>query len=94
MTPEESQLFHLLDDYSRAHYKCFLAEMFLDRDGTEYVLCFRPANESPDSACRYSCRYLRVKLTHAQNMGRTKVLTAAITEELDSELQSLSQSGD
>jgi hypothetical protein len=89
MTPEESQLFQLLDDYSRAKHKCFLAEMFLDRDGTEYVLCFRPANEGADSAGRYSCRYLRVKLTDAQDMGQTNVLTAAITDRLDRELLGL-----
>jgi hypothetical protein len=89
MNPEESQLFQLLDEYSRAHYKCFLAEMFLDRGETEYVLCFRPANEGPDSADRYSCRYLRVKLTDARDMGQRNALTAAITDRLDRELLGL-----
>lgn len=65
--------------------------MFLNKDGTEYALCFRPANVSIDSDARYPCRYLRLKLTDAQTISTTGVLTPEMKETLDRELQILSK---
>lgn len=90
MTSEESQFFELLDRYSKTHHKCFLAEMFLNKKGTEYVLCFRPGIEVMNPADRSSCRYLRINPIDVQLVGKTKTLTTEIKERLDRELKSLS----
>ena len=94
MTPDESQLFELLDEYSRTRHKCFLAEMFLDKSRAEYVLCFRPTSVSKDSPSRYACRYLQIKAVDARTAGQARILSTAIKEKLDRELLSLRQSPD
>jgi hypothetical protein len=91
MTTEESQLFALLDKYSRTSHRCFLAEMLLQKDGDQYLLCFRPAAASEASTDRYACRYIHVEFTDAQRASRTGALTATIKAKLDRELPSLGQ---
>lgn len=93
MTPLETQLFEVLDNYARTHHGCFLAEMFPDKKGIEYVLCFRPVDVSAESTDRHSCRYLRIALTDAQAIGQTKTLAASIKEKLGHELHSLRRAG-
>jgi hypothetical protein len=94
MTPAETQLFELLDTYSRTLHKCFLAEMFLDKSGSEYVLCFRPVSVSKGSLGQYASRYLRIEAAHAQTVGQAGALSTAIKEKLDRELPPIGQSPD
>jgi hypothetical protein len=94
MTTDESQLFEVLDHYSRSLHKCFLAEMFLDKDGNEYVLCFRPVGASPDSSGRYACQYVRIGRTEARIASDAKALTSGIKDKLERQLPLLSKPPD
>ncbi len=53
---------------------CFLSEMFLDKSGTEYVLCFRPVSGSKDSSGRHACQYLRIDVADARTAGQASIL--------------------
>lgn len=90
MTVDETQIFRLLDSYSRNRHNCFLAEMFLNKQGTEYFLCFRPVTSSRESSKAFAHRYLRVDRDQALGMGHANVLTKSTTEMLDHELSILS----
>src|ERR1700722_992807 len=80
-TPEYRQPFKLLDEYSRQNHLCFVAELFLSSNRIEYVVCFRPSNEStnPD---RFSCRYLKIGTAKFELISQTGVLPISIIEEL------------
>jgi hypothetical protein len=86
MTSDESKLFLLLDEYSRKHHQCFLAEMLPNSSRTEYTLCFRPAQVSAQSADRYSCRYIHAGTVEARIAAETGALSPALIERLDEEL--------
>lgn len=90
--PPEKQLFEVLDNYARTYHRCFLAEMFLDKSGAEYVLCFRPLSAKTDSSHRYSCRYLRIGLADATRETGMKALGTELRLTLDDELRSLNES--
>jgi hypothetical protein len=93
MSAVETKLFKLLDHYSRARQKCFLAEMFLDESEEEYVLCFRPADARIDSPNRYACRYLRILAEEASAIAKEGVLSVDVVEMMDAELPSLRECG-
>jgi len=78
MTPEEAGFFELVDGYSRIQHHCFVAEMFLAKTQTEYVLCFRPVGVTRDSSEQHACRYLYVEAVAARTMGRTRTLDASM----------------
>jgi hypothetical protein len=90
MTPSESaQAFRLLDEYSRKNHQCFVTEFDLRNDaGTEYLVCFRPTNESinPD---QFACRYLKFRAAQFEPISQLGVLPISIIEELDKELPAL-----
>lgn len=92
MTQEESKFFELLDCYARSKYRCFLAEMNLNRFKANYTLCFRPTGGGKDSLDRYACRYLSVGVEVAGTAGQRNALPIAGTEMLDSELSMLRRS--
>jgi hypothetical protein len=92
MISSEEQLSKLLDDYSRNHHRCFMAEMFLNETRTEYILCFRPMDTKSDSPDRYACQYLRLKTEDADLAAQTNQLSISICEMLDKELIKLGQS--
>ena len=87
-TPEYSRAFKLLDEYSRQNHQCFVAELFLGSNRIEYVVCFRPSNESinPD---QFACRYLKIGTAQFELISQTGVLPISIIEELDKELPAL-----
>jgi hypothetical protein len=87
-SPEEKQLFKLLDDYSRRHHQCFVAEMFLNDERTEYILCFRPT-QVKDSPNRYACQYLHLGISEANIAGQGNELGASMRALMDKELVSL-----
>ena len=90
-TPDNARFFKLLDGYSRERHGCFLAEMFLNEAGTEYILCFRPVSAKEDTQGRYASHYLRIETAEAQVAGENKVLGAGITDDLDRNLPLLRQ---
>lgn len=92
MTLEETQFFMALDAHSRTRHRCFLAEMFLSKNGTEYCLCFRPTDENPKSVWPYACKYLRINREEAFKIGRSKTLSDATAGLLDRELPELFKS--
>jgi hypothetical protein len=92
MISSEEQLFKLLDDYSRTHHQCFVAEMFLNKTRTEYTVCFRPMGAEGDSSNPYACQYLRLKTEEAELAVQTNELSASMREMLGKELLNLDRS--
>jgi hypothetical protein len=89
MRSEYSRLFVLLDNYARAMFGCFLAELDLTRDRNAYTVCFRPTGGSKDSANRYACRYLEIDIEEARCAVQIGSLPLAVTEQLALELRAL-----
>lgn len=90
MTYEETKAFELLDDYPRREHKCFLAEMFLNKTKTEYVLCFRPVNTDRDSNNRYASSYARIAINDIQRVVKASSLPKVISNQLDEKLRTRS----
>jgi hypothetical protein len=86
MTSDETVCFELLDKYAREQHSCFVAEFFLNKEKTEYVVCFRPVGETKDSVHRYACRYVRIGTTDVASIATKTALTDYILQELDAEL--------
>jgi hypothetical protein len=91
MTEDETRFFELLDNYSRSRYRCFVSELFLNPEATNYTICFRPADVKKGSQNQSTCAYLRVELAQARIVIQEKTLTSKLIEELDTELGSLEQ---
>jgi hypothetical protein len=89
MNTDYARLFKLLDGYAKRHHKCFLTELFLNEEDTEYILCFRPLTVSEDLESRLACRYLRVEISEAREMIRTGLLPISVANILDEQLGSL-----
>jgi len=85
-TPKQS--FKLIDSYARQYHLCFLAEMFLNKGQTEYILCFRPTEESQTSD-RYACRYLNVNVGEIRILQQAQELTDSVRILLNKELATL-----
>ena len=88
-TPKRS--FRLIDEYARKHYQCFLAEMFLNQDESEYILCFRPTHSSLNSD-RYACRYLNFEVGEVRRLEKGEELGDSVKAALDQELTHLRSS--
>jgi hypothetical protein len=89
MTPKRS--FELIDQYARKQHLCFLAEMFLNRIKTEYILCFRPA-EAANNPDRYACRYLQLEIGTVETLGHARELNESTKALLDKEIADLKSS--
>jgi len=87
---EHEKAFNLLDAYVRTKHGCFLAEMFVSNDPSEYVLCFRPSDTSTTN--QYACKYVRVSRTEMESLSTEKALGAGLSDTLDRELAPLSRS--
>ena len=89
---EWSQLFRLMDNYSRNRLNCLVTEFFLSREKAEYFICFRPLGvttiESPN---RFACEYVTIALEEAKKMANDNSLTVDFTAELDRRLSALGQ---
>ena len=86
MTPKRS--FELIDHYARKQHLCFLAEMFLNRDKTEYILCFRPM-EAANNSDRYACRYLQLEISEVNTLEQARELKDSVKTLLDKGLANL-----
>jgi hypothetical protein len=91
MTENETRFFELLDNYSRSRYRCFVSELFLNPEGTDYTICFRPTDVKKGSPNQSACAYLRVELGQARIATQEKTLTSTLVEELDRKLRPLEQ---
>ena len=80
----------MVDEYARTRHSCFLAEMFLNSENSQYVLCFRPAAVSAASADRYTCKYLRIDAEIATAAGKAAALIPSVTRMLDNALRAIS----
>jgi hypothetical protein len=85
------QSFKLIDEYVRKQHLCFLAEMFLNRGKTEYILCFRPT-EAANNPDRYACRYLQFETSMIWALEQASDLNDPIKALLDQELKNLNTS--
>jgi hypothetical protein len=89
---EWSQLFRLIDDYSRRRLNCLVTEFFLSREKAEYFLCFRPLGvTNKNSPNRFTCEYVTVSLEEARKMAHDNALTVDFIEELDRRVSALGQ---
>ncbi len=86
-----SRLFKLLDGYAKRHHKCFLAELFLNEKGDEYIMCFRPTVFHEDPRNQRACQYERIRIGEARELSRIGLLTESVANILDEKLQLLSQ---
>jgi hypothetical protein len=92
VTVEETNLFKMMDTYSRDHHHCFLAEMDLIMGEARYSLCFRPTGVNENSANRYACLYLHIGAEEASAAGKNSELPMSIRQMLDGELPKLPDS--
>lgn len=90
-SPKEARAFELLDEYSKRQHKCFVAEMFLNVDNTEYTICFRPTGLTNDSPNAAACRYFRAQAAEVNEIGERGILTDSFKLRLDKELPALHQ---
>jgi hypothetical protein len=89
MTPSETQLFTLLDNYSRSRCNSFLTEMFLNGAETHYVLCFRPLGGDRNSPNAYAFKYIKLEIAGLGVTAQTQELSSSTRAELDIQLQAL-----
>ena len=82
---EKALLFRLIDGYSRSKHQCFVSELFLSLDESEYIVCFRPTETHPPTD-RYAHCYICIKVSEAKRIVKEDALTNNLTERFDSEL--------
>jgi hypothetical protein len=82
--------FELLDKYAREQHGCFVAEFFLSKAGSEYIVCFRLSAVSKDSPQKSACRYVRFQTADLLGSTRNTALSDALRRKLDRELSALS----
>ena len=88
----QKRAFEQIDRYARKQHLCFLTEMFLKPDKTEYILCFRPT-EAASNPDRYACRYLRLETGAIEKLEQAKELSDPVKALLDKELVNLNLRG-
>ena len=91
MTNDETQVFLMLDEYSRKRHNCNVTEFFRDRDQSEYFICFRPMSLAENSRNRYACEYVKIGIENVAKMASEKALAVQLTQELDQKLAPLGQ---
>lgn len=85
MTRDEKQFFLLVDDHVRTFHQAFLSEFFLDTEGREYHLCFRPLQTSPQDSS--ACCYVSVPVETIRTTGAIRALPQPVAESLGYELR-------
>ena len=89
MITDMEWLFRQLDSYVRAHYGCFVAELFPSGHEAEYIICFRPTDTVRGLPSEQSsCRYVRVAAADVEAAHDEDRLTDTITAKL-AELKAL-----
>ena len=89
MLPEQSYVFGLLDEYSKTHYKCFVAEMDLEENRGRYRVCFRPTTEFQGNSDPYLCRYVYLDVEEVKASYEARDLSNAIIAELGDKLSDM-----
>ena len=94
MHPQYVALFTAIDEYVKAHHRCFVAECFLGTSETEWVICIRPTAENRDALARdrYACKYFRLSLKEAEEVCTANAVGTKLIEKIDRELRSLGES--
>jgi hypothetical protein len=94
MHPQYVALFTAIDEYVKVHHRCFVAECFLGRSETEWVICIRPTAENRGAPARdrYACKYFRLSLEEAEEVCTANAVGPNLTEKIDRELHSLGES--
>jgi len=91
MTNDETQVFLMLDEYSRKRHNCNVTEFFRDRDQSHYFICFRPMRLAENSKKRAACEYVKIGIEKVAQMASETALTAQLIQELDQKLAPLGQ---
>jgi hypothetical protein len=91
MHPQYVALFTAIDEYVKAHHRCFVAECFLGPSETERVICIRPTAENRGVLARdrYACKYFRLSLKEAEEVCTANAVGTKLIEKIDRELRTL-----
>src|SRR5258708_37501391 len=91
MHPQYVALFTAIDEYVKAHHRCFVAECFLGPSETEWVICIRPTAENRGVLARdrYACKYFRLSLKEAEEVCTANAVGTKLIEKIDRELRTL-----
>jgi hypothetical protein len=89
MDSHYAKLFRVLDGYARKHHECFLTELFLNAEGDEYFLCFRPLEPQKALLTPTGCCYVTIGIGEAVELIRAGLLTISIANILDEKLPRL-----
>lgn len=94
MHPQYFALFTAIDEYVKAHLRCFVAECFLGPSETEWVICIRPTAENRGALARdrYACKYFHLSLKEAEEVCSANAVEVILAEKIDRELCSLGES--
>jgi hypothetical protein len=88
MAIEQSHLFELMESYARRH-RCFVAELFVNDQGTGYFVCFRSDTPSRESPSRFDCVYATIDLDRARDAIAMCELDKDFTGQTDARLSRL-----
>ena len=86
---ERVRCFRLLDGYARSIHDSFLSGVFQLTNGSNYFLCFRPANGSVDDPNHYACKYVQLDENAVLEMAQRAALPSTMQSVLDSVLPTL-----
>jgi hypothetical protein len=82
-----STLFKLFDKYARKKYRCFVSELFENKEAAALVICFRPEGSDRGSPLQYACQYVRIGRDGVQQaILEHKLTESSIRGRLDLEL--------
>ena len=94
MHPHYVALFTAIDEYVKAHHRCFVAECFLGPSESQWVIRIRPTAENRGALARdrYACKYFHVSLKEAEEVCAANAIRTQLTEKIDRGLRSLGES--
>lgn len=94
MHPQYFILFTAIDEYVKAHHRCFVAECFLGPSETEWMICIRPTAETRGALAgdKYACKYFHLSLKEADEVCTANAIGMILAEKIDRELRSLGES--
>jgi len=78
--------FKLFDKYARKKYRCFVSELFENKDAAALVICFRTEGSDRGSPLQCAGQYVRIGRDEVQQAILEHKLSESIRGRLDLEL--------
>ena len=86
MKRDNTLLFILLNDYASSQHNCSVAELFMNGERTEYLVCLHPKGAPHVVSVRFDCIYLQIDLREAEIICSQKAITTNLTREMGDKL--------